>query len=166
MSTTSPTALEVQRWLDGLDKERRDLDNRLQPLLEERSLLDDRERLLKELLASFGRDRNPGMSLPPLESHLQSGSVKEYVVSHAMEILREAGEPLHINELHRRFRQKGYRVPGAGEPVNLTTHIRDVEAIRSPVRGIYGLAEIVGEVPTRSKAARRKKRTKKAKRTT
>jgi hypothetical protein len=78
------------------------------------------------------------------------------VIDRAAEILRAEGRPLHINDLHARFLERGFTVPGAGKPVNLIVHLRSAEEIASPMRGVYGLVEQVGAVPRQ--AARTKRR--------
>lgn len=81
------------------------------------------------------------------------GQTREYVVSRALEILRDEG-PMHINDLHARFIDRGYDVPGAGAPVNLTVHIRRSNAIWSPSRGVYAIRDV--EAPPPKPAVKRK----------
>ena len=168
MATMVDPALQaddVMRWLDGVRREMAELQDRLAPLLEEQRRLETREMLLKELLSSFGRRVEPkgigstevgGATAVDLTT---TGSVGEYVTARAREILREAGEPLHINAIHARFLERGYTIPGAGRPVNITTHLRNASDIRSPKRGIYGLAEHVGPVarPARKRRSKGKR---------
>ena len=81
-----------------------------------------------------------------------------YVIEQAVEILRGEGHPLHINEIHARFLERGSTVPGAGKPVNLTVHLSGAEEIASPSRGVYGLVEQVGAIPRQTSRRRKSAR--------
>lgn len=70
------------------------------------------------------------------------GSTLEYVRSCVLDILREkGGGPMHINDIHAKFLSKGFRVPGAGRPANLTAHLGRCQGITSPTRGFYAIGE-------------------------
>jgi hypothetical protein len=113
-----------------------ELGRRLEPLLAEQRRLEERRSLLEGLLRSF--DHTNG---PKPQSETPVGSVGEYVVAKATEILREQGEPMNINDLHARFLERGYLIPGAGKTVNLIVHLRGADGIVSPGRGMYSLPE-------------------------
>jgi hypothetical protein len=158
MSEEKFTASEVSAWLDATQADLRRVDAEMQPLLEEHGRLEGRVTLLRDLLRSF--DTPIGLEAPRRSGDSGSlprpaGAIGEYVVARAVEILADEGKPLHINELHRQFIERGFDVPGAGKPANLIVHLRKTDAIGSPQRGIYGLATQVGPLQPR----RRKKRT-------
>ncbi|MCO6502442.1 MAG: hypothetical protein J5I28_05110 [Acidimicrobiales bacterium] len=164
MTMQQPGATEVEEWLNAVRKERAALESRLKPLLDQRRRLEEQEFLLTELLAVVdGKGRSPRESSGPasLGSSLPAGSsIKDQVVTRVAEILEEAGQPLHINEIYERYRGRGWSIPGAGRPVNITTHIRESDLIVSPKRGIYALASQVPGVhrrPAVSKQSKRKK---------
>lgn len=123
----------------------------MQPLFDEQRRLEEREMLLRDLLRSFESPSAANGTGDSPSIPATSGSVREYVVEHAVAILREAEEPLHINDLHARFLASGYTVPGAGAPANLIVHIRKAPEIASPKRGVYGLTANIGPVPQRKK---------------
>jgi hypothetical protein len=148
----SPTTEEVRAWLAAVQAELRAIEERMQPLVDEQRRLEAREALLRDLLKSFDA---PSSGNGRSDAKPTGGSVGDYVVARAVEILREAEEPLHINDLHARFLARGYTVPGAGTPANLIVHLRKAPEIASPQRGIYGLTETIGTVKRR----RTKKRT-------
>lgn len=152
---------QVERWTEAVEREMAVLQQKLDPLLEERARLEGRRDLLQSLLASFdeagGDQPQPSESQPQRPATQTREPVRQYVEKRVLEILDEAGEPLHINDIHRRFREKGYRIPGAGKPVNITSHIRLSERIRSPERGIYGTVEQVGDI-SRGASKKRKRR--------
>jgi hypothetical protein len=137
------TRAEVRAWLSAVEADLRALDTKLEPLLGEQSRLKERKTLLQSLLRSFEAGANGTAPSPTVKS---AGSVARYVVDCAAEILRDEGRPLHINDLHARFGERGFTVPGAGKPVNLIVHLRGSDEIASPTRGIYGLVEQVGAV--------------------
>jgi cell division septum initiation protein DivIVA len=148
------TADEVRTWLDGVQSDLRTIGHKMAPLIEEQRRLEEREELLRDLLKSFERsavssDRGEEPAIPA-----ESGAVGQYVVARAVEILREAGEPLHINDLHARFLANGHTIPGAGAPANLIVHLRKAPEIASPQRGLYGLTEDIG--PTKPRRARKR----------
>lgn len=155
------SASEVEAWLAGVRDDLLAIELKLKPLVEEQQRLQARESLLRDLLNSFGVPKPIGAAIhgsaEPRPRSSANGSVGQYVNERAMEILRDVGEPLHINELHTRFLQRGFNVPGAGRPANLIVHLRRSEEIVSPHRGIYGLVEQVG--PVERKVARRRKKT-------
>lgn len=145
---------QVKTWLADVQDELRQLEQKLQPILGEQRRLEERETLLRNLLASFEPATlgNEGAGLG--ESARRNGSVREYVVARATDILRDEGRPLHINDLHARFIDRGYTIPGKGKPVNLIVHLQNADEIASPQRGLYGLTEHVGTVKPRAKTKR------------
>jgi hypothetical protein len=157
------SAREVEAWLIAVDGDLAVVSEKLAPLLAEKQQLEDRRALLQGLLRSFdGPDANGSVPSAPA----RSGSIARYVVDNAVEILRKEGHPMHINDLHARFVERGLSVPGAGKPVNLTVHLRAAEEIASPTRGVYALVEQVGAVrPSRhakKRSARRRVRGRKS----
>lgn len=155
MNEKKLTATEVRAWLLAVEADLRKVAERLEPLLTEQNQLEERKQLLRGLLRSF--DQGSGNGAAPTTPGKRTGSVARYVIEQAVEILREEGHPLHINEIHARFLERGLVVPGAGKPVNLTVHLSGAEEIASPTRGVYGLVEQLGVIPRH--ASRRRKST-------
>jgi hypothetical protein len=153
------TADEVRVWLGAVESDLRSLGEKLEPLLDEQRRLEERQALLRGLLRSFEQTGSNG----PTPSRLSkgAGSVARYVIDRAAEILREEGRPLHINDLHAKFLERGFTVPGAGKPVNLIVHLRGAEEIASPMRGIYGLVDQVDALPKKPRRTKRRKSTRK-----
>lgn len=116
-------------------------------------------RLISELLRLRGADAGAAAgdsdaSVIPLRSALSTdGSRLSQAV---VEILRQAGKPLHIQELMTRVRDRQVPIPGKGEPANLIAHIRSKGGIVRPNRGMYGLKEWGIEDYSDSKAKTRK----------
>jgi hypothetical protein len=135
----------------------------MEPLQERLSSLRAREQILVQLLASFGRSttgKTP-QAVPII------GAVRDYVVERAEEVLRaHGGGPLHINEIHREFIARGYTVPGAGRPANLTAHLGRAPGILNPKRGMYAIQGgpsegAAGEKKPSEQASRKRRRRKK-----
>lgn len=138
------SAADVRAWLSAVEADIEKLDEKTKPLLAQRDQLDERKQLLQGLLRSFdGAAANGAAPISPT----RTGSVVRYVVDNAVAILGEEGHPMHINDLHAQFVERGLTVPGAGKPVNLTVHLRSAEEIVSPTRGMYGLVDHVGSAP-------------------
>jgi hypothetical protein len=157
-SFQAPEKHEIEEWLVGVRSELERIEVALSPLLHEQARLREREQLLLRLSQSFetiqgpadtraGEPREPDADLP----------IREYVQRRVAEILRDAGEaPMHINDLHAKFLQRGFRVPGAGRPANLTAHLGRSETIISPRRGFYALA--TGATRTANPTTKRRRR--------
>ncbi len=154
MDETKLTSGQVRAWLSEVESELGAMADKLEPLLGEQRRLEERRMLLQSLLRSFEATGPNGAGT----AARAAGSVARYVVDRAAEILRDEGQPLHINDLHAQFLERGFSVPGAGKPVNLIVHLRGAEEIASPMRGVYGLTEQVGAVSRQAAPPRRRKR--------
>jgi hypothetical protein len=151
---------EVRRWLDDLARRDAEIQASLKPLLQEQAANHERQRLLVELLASFNGSASTQLTS---ENRRRTGeSVGERVRKNVRVLLEEVPSgTLHINDIHAEFVKRGFEIPGAGRPANITAHLtRDAEIV-SPQRGVYGLREVVG--PVRTKPIRRRKATKRRK---
>lgn len=155
MNEKTLTTDEVLIWLAAVESDMGKLSERLAPLLDEQRRLEERKALLQSLIRSFEQTA-PNESTPS-RGQKGTGSVARYVTDRAVEILRDEGRPLHINDLHAKFVERGFIVPGAGKPVNLIVHLRGAKEIASPMRGIYGLADQVGAVARKPRPAKRRK---------
>ncbi len=139
-----PTATDVGAWISNVEGELAKIEGALAPLVERQAALIERLGLLKRLLTSVAAvDAAPANR----ESLVNGGnaparihaSVRERVQVHAAEILVDVGRPLHINEIHAAFIERGFEVPGAGKPNNITVHLSDAPEIFSTSRGFYAI---------------------------
>lgn len=72
-------------------------------------------------------------------------SVRDRVLDSAEEILREAGHPLSITQIHAEFVRRGHPLPGRGTPTNIVAHlITKPDRFEKRSRGVYALAEWAG----------------------
>lgn len=142
---TAPNRPQVEAWLAATERELDNLEDRLQPLLEERKNIRERLTLLQDLLSSFpgGEPSEEGVRQSDERVAIRSnGSVGERVRAQVRLILKEAGAPMHINDIHQEFISRGFEVPGKGKPNNITAHLsRDEYDVASPKRGFYVLKE-------------------------
>ena len=174
----APSSDEVERWLGAVRSEIEDVDRDLEPLLQKKNTLRAREALLKQLLASFdagARGINgavPDEDAPSTAVRIAPesdatatarprGALRDEVIGNAVEILSSAeGQQMHINELHQAFVDRGYEIPGARRPENITAHLRRWEGIVSPSRGFYKLTGLpwTGTAEKSKKRRRRRRR--------
>jgi hypothetical protein len=139
---------ETQKWLDGVNAELEALKIKLEPLLAERAVLEERKRLLEDLLASFDPKAAERAAVNAIDKPAPGGVVHGSVTTRVADILREEGSALHIDEILRRYDAQGYRIPGAGRPVNIIAHLLRSPMFVSAGRGIYDLAERTDKTPT------------------
>ena len=134
---------EVSTWIAQIEAELAQLDAELAPLLDRQTALAERLGLLKRLLASLSADAHPLAGVPAATAAGSPArvyaSVRDRVQAHASEILTEAERPLHINEIHAEFIRRGYEVPGAGKPNNITVHLSHADSIDSTSWGYYAV---------------------------
>src|SRR5437763_1705346 len=126
--------LELGRLAADTEQALQDLDVRIAPLLAERSRLEARLRLLEEVRATYAGDKlsiNPhgvalqGRARPRLVSVRSGETTAARIQRQVMTILEEVGDdgPVHSNELRDEFLRRGWEIPGAGKPNNITTHL-------------------------------------------
>lgn len=145
MAAIEPSADQVQRWLDAVERQLLDADRRIEPLLVEQARLQERRALLKDLLGSLG-DHHVSASVASAPSRpARRESVRERVHREAVTVFQQIGRPLHINDLTEEYVRRGYRIPGQGKPANLSVHLSGWPDIMSPTRGIYGLRSMFDE---------------------
>ena len=136
-----PTATDVAAWISDVDGELAEIDAALVPLVERQAALIERLGLLKRLLTSM--DAAPAKKDSPMNGVVAPArvyeTVRDRVQLHVAEILVDVGRPLHINEIHAEFIKRGFEVPGAGKPNNITVHLSDATEILSPSRGYYAI---------------------------
>ena len=148
-----PSVIDVKRWIGDTEDAIEHLTSEIEPLMRERSRLEDQLRILRELMASLCDESAPADSVrspatltfaDSSQGRLVPELTRERVQRQVREILSEYDRPMHISDIHAEFEQRCWKVPGAGEPVNITAHIgksTDIIAVR---RGVYALANEVG----------------------
>lgn len=81
-------------------------------------------------------------------------SVRDRVLDATEEILRNAGRPLSVAQIHAQFVQRGHPLPGRGTPTNILAHlITKPELFKKRSRGIYALTEWTSEDKVAQEAA-------------
>lgn len=119
-----------------------EIQKQVAPLLAEQARLEDRLRALKEARSTF--PLSPGQVIcDEGDSRLQGTEfTTQRIRRQVAEVLRDSpGRTMHINEIYSEFRRRGWKVPGAGKPNNITAHLSKAEEIKSPKRGMWRLVE-------------------------
>ena len=75
-------------------------------------------------------------------------------------ILTDAARPLHINDIHRQFIDRGYAIPGGGTPFNILVHLVKSSGFVRVARGTYALTGTVPDAQVLPKQPRRPKKIK------
>jgi hypothetical protein len=144
MEITSDSLKRAAAELRGSIQDRR---SRASAILEEVQRSERELKLIVELLRVRGISSSETVGGESSEANLMQGAIDESngeaprLGDAVVDILRAAGQPLHIREVVSRVREKGLSIPGRGEPANLIVHIRTHPEIVRPVRGMYGLRE-------------------------
>lgn len=157
-------ALErIEELIVAVEQAKKDLDDRLSPMLRDQARLDARLKLLKELRSTYAVHPEPASDLL-VQDLTFSGRVptteltSTRIQSQVIEILGDhEGGPLHSNDLRAEFLRRGWPIPGAGKPNNITAHLTYAADIYSPQRGFWALGENP-QAGMKSSASRRSKK--------
>lgn len=144
----SDQVVEVDRLIAETQALLDDLAERIAPLAADQARAQERLRLLKELRSTFPASET--VVLPAVQSPRSSLSTRDRVQACVKELLEEAGVPIHTNDLHRRFLERGWPVPGAGRPGNISAHLTLADGICSPRRGYWALGDRAARRPAKS----------------
>jgi len=142
--TARPSAAQIQAWIAHEEAALDAVRTKVRPLVEEEERIGARLIGLRQLLVTFDPSTPPALLATGSGGHTASASgssVAERVRDQVREILRASDGPMHINSIHSAFRERGWTVPGAGRPANITAHLSDAPDIVSPSRGLYRLLE-------------------------
>jgi len=133
----SPSADQVREWIAAADREVGTLADQADEIQVRLAQARKRLVLYHEILASLVKAPVP-VSDEVLRIHR---SVKERTVEAAVEILREHGRPLRIQDIHAEFIRRGKPLPGRGTPTNIVAHLATAPEFERRGRGTYALAE-------------------------
>jgi hypothetical protein len=148
----------LQQWeqslsteVEALKKRRADIDADIQQQLKKLELV-------RQMLALEGGspDHAGDQPLAASEARATPTGVREATKA----ILTEIGHPLHINDIHQAFIDRGYPIPGGGTPFNILVHLAKSSGFVRVARGTYALAGSVPEaqvLPEQPRRAKRKK---------
>lgn len=122
---------ELLRWrkesIVSLEKAQAQLAELQAQIHEERARLE----LLDRLVAIEGGDK--GSETPPTTEG-------DSLVSACEALIRQAGRPLHISELHRELLSRGVPIPGKGAEANIIVRLQRADGLFVRTgRGLYGL---------------------------
>lgn len=151
---------EIKKWEQALAAEvqalmsrRKELDSEIEQKNKKLGLL--REMLILESGAPLS-PKNTRPSQATSDGRPTAATVREA----ALNILSEAGRPLHITEIHQGFLDRGQAIPGAGTPFNILVHMLKDESVVRVARGTYALRSSLPPhaIPAAAKPRRRKRR--------
>lgn len=85
---------------------------------------------------------------------------KPNVSDRIFEILRDAGQPLHVTEIRNQYVAKGFTVPGQGTESNLLVYIVRDSRFTRVSKGTYALTQagVTTKTPPKPKTKRRRRR--------
>ncbi len=143
--------------LEELSRQREDLEARFQKVSRKLELV----RQMRSLEEPCSADDSLEKQKPVIfENRATPATVRE--LTH--KILTDAAGPLHINDIHRHFLDKGYPIPGAGTPFNILVHLVNDKAFVRVARGTYAIAGTVPEDQVLARAPKTRKPRKSKKR--
>ena len=96
---------------------------------------------VRDAILARNNNRSSNLARESLGSDDQSPATGEQdLQAHIEEILKENGEPLHINKLHRLLAKRGAALPDEGEEASIILHLRkgNSKFVRTG-KGTYGL---------------------------
>ena|SRR3989442_1009721 len=144
----------LDRAIGSIREQAEDTETRIAELQARLSAFREEERLLERL-----REIREGSKSHGLTRHVMPFvvvPVKHPAVEQSVNLVRDAGRPLHISELMRLLEEEGVNLPGSGMQANLIAHLSRDRRISRPSRGMYALSEWgIAERP----AAKRRRRT-------
>lgn len=142
-----PTMDSLRNWRSQLIEEIGRIKVELSDLQVRLHESNERLELIDKLLAIENPEMKETSNLPITTDSL---------IDECEEILREAGKPMHIRELHLGLLNKGIPIPGKGSQANVIARIQrsDGRIIRTG-RGMYGLPEF--GIPEKKPVRKRKK---------
>jgi hypothetical protein len=149
---------DIDEWRQRLRNELSELERQTTPLLAHMRQLKQQLDLLDKLADVTAR----GASTEPSESgaagSLPSTPVGQSLTEVVFEILRQAGEPLHISVIREKYLASGHQIPGKGNESNLIAYmVRDPRFARV-AKGTYTLASAGVTPPLKRRRKRRRRR--------
>jgi len=151
---------------DRLAQRLSELDEQLKPLQSEHARIKTQLDLIGRALTVNG----PGAIEPePVAPSAPAGGTRKTVNDGISNILAEAGSPLHISEIRKRYLATGRTIPGRGTESNLLICMVRDSRFRRVSKGTYTLADgnspvAENQVPKRNvKSRRRRRKTKSSK---
>lgn len=127
----------IRRWIEQSEAELRALTAEEEHLMRRIAQMRQQLNLMYELLATTTGEQ--AQKHP--EADGVSRPVRERVVEAVVEILRDHGKPMRIQDIHIEFLRRQLPLPGSGTPANIAAHLVDRDLFTRPSRGVFGLAE-------------------------
>ncbi len=149
---------EIEEWRNRLGRELQELERQATPLLAHIGQLKQQLELLDRLarVTADGALPDPPASPSGMTAPSDKGRPPTEIIA---EILRKAGEPLHISAIRERYVASGHLIPGKGTESNLLAYmVRDPRFVRV-AKGTYSLgSDSAPPLPAKLKRKRRRRR--------
>jgi len=161
-----PSIDDLSSWQTAMSRQAEELRADIKAKQADLAQLDERLSLVTKLIEAEARARGStptakgGLSVPlePTDSDVSWKLPAEADLEDAVEeLLRAAGEPLHISRIREELAAQGVSIPGRGDDANIIVRLRRYgDRFTRTARGTYGLAEW-GLPALRTKAGKRRK---------
>jgi hypothetical protein len=168
VATDEPPDLEhIASWQEALTRQVEELRVEISSKQDDLAHVEERLSLVTRLLEVERRAQGIGsvpsdVELPfrgPREAALLARSDTDGLEDAVEEILRAAGEPLHISTLREALLTRGVPIPGRGDDANIIVRLRRLrDRFTRTARGTYGLAE--WNIPPLATGGRKRRRSK------
>jgi hypothetical protein len=164
-----PDLANLSAWRDALSRQAETLRHEISAKQTDLAQVEERFSLVTKLIEVERRSNNkelrgdagvPAME-PSTETHFPSSATSSTDLEQAVEdILRAAGEPLHISHIRSALSDKQVPIPGRGDDANIIVRLSRLEdRFTRTARGTYGLAE--WGIPALASKQRKRRRTSK-----
>jgi hypothetical protein len=161
-----PDLTNLSAWRDALSGQAETLRHEIRAKQTDLAQVEERLSLVTKLIevetrsndnGSHGDPGAPAME-PSTETHFQSRTTSTDLEQAVEDILRAAGEPLHISQIRSALSDKHVPIPGRGDDANIIVRLRRLEdRFTRTARGTYGLAE--WGIPALASKQRKRRRT-------
>jgi len=163
--SSDPDVAGLSAWQTGLARQADELRAEILNKQNQLTQVEERLTLVSKLIevetrTQVGSPTNGGgaPTVLPVPSTVQPPSATLGLEEAVEEILRDAGAPLHISDIHKALVARGAAIPGRGDDANIIVRLRRFEdRFTRTARGTYGLAE--WGIPAVKSATRKRRRT-------
>jgi multidrug efflux pump subunit AcrA (membrane-fusion protein) len=158
MAAALDDAVQIEELRAQLQSRLAQIEGQIQPLQAEAAKLRTQLDLVTKLLHVTKAD---GTILEPSQPVSTSASVApgKAVADNVAEILVNAGQPLHVSEIHARYLRTGQPIPGKGTEANLLVYMVRDRRFTRVAKGTYALgnsATTIAKAPVKRRGRRRR----------
>jgi len=164
-----PDRGQLSAWREALQRQADELRAEIQAKHAQLTQIDERLELVRRLveLPEAGLSSSPPRPpVDPIEGNptmepsrfTADGGYPELETG-VIQILRQAGAPLHISEIRRQLLERRVAIPGRGDDANIIVRLSRTHRFTRTARGTYGLVDWgLPRLPSRPARTRRRAR--------